>query len=127
MTVTLTLSQLLVGLLIVAAIVLVVFLAVAVAKLLPGLKSLSSILQDAEVLVGDAKDGVADVKVTVGKVTKAVDGLADEVNSKKGLGATISNVAHTATSVMGIIREREDREYERERREFERERRRNKN
>ena len=79
MTVTLTLSQLLVGLLLIAAIVLVIYLAIAVANLLPGLKSLSHILNDAEVLVGDAKEGVSNVKVTVGKVTNAVDNLADEV------------------------------------------------
>lgn len=123
MSVTITLTDFLVAILILVAIVLLIYLIVAVAKLIPGLKSLSSILQNADVLVDDAKDGVSNVKVTVGKVTEAVDTLADDLNAKKGLGAAVSNVAHATTSIMGVLREREDREYERERREWERERR----
>lgn len=121
-TVTLNLSEVLIGLLIIAGIVLLIYMTVAVARLLPGLKSLSSLLKDAETLVGDAKNGVADLKETAGKISTAVGGLADDLTAKKGLSATLSSAIRTVTSIIAILREREDREYEKKRRAFERER-----
>lgn len=102
MTITLTLTELLIGLLIIAGIGVLISLMVLIIKAIPGIKHLTKILANAATLtddgvvaVGEAKEAITVVKGTVtdvmslasankGKVKGAVD-LAKAVASLKGL------------------------------------------
>ena len=102
MTITLTLTELLIGLLIIAGIGVLISLMVLIIKAIPGIKHLTKILENAATLtddgvvaVGEAKEALTVVKGTVtdvmslasankGKVKGAVD-LAKALVSLKGL------------------------------------------
>lgn len=102
MTITLTLTELLIGLLIIAGIGVLISLMVLIIKAIPAIKHLTKVLENAATLtddgvvaVGEAKEALTVVKGTVtdvmtlasankGKVKGAVD-LAKAVASLKGL------------------------------------------
>lgn len=105
MTITLTLTELLIGLLIIAGIGVLISLMVLIIKAIPSIKHLTKIMENAATLtddgvvaVGEAKQALTVVRGTVtdvmslasankGKVKGAVD-LAKAVASLKGLADT---------------------------------------
>lgn len=110
MTITLTLTELLIGLLIIAGIGVLISLMVLIIKAIPGVKHLTKIMENAATLtddgvvaVGEAKQALTVVRGTVtdvmslasankGKVKGAVD-LAKAVASLKGLADSFKSAS----------------------------------
>lgn len=110
MTITLTLTELLIGLLIIAGIGVLISLMVLIIKAIPGIKHLTKIMENAATLtddgvvaVGEAKQALTVVRGTVtdvmslasankGKVKGAVD-LAKAVASLKGLADSFKSAS----------------------------------
>ena len=104
MTISLTLTELLLGLLIIAGIVVLVYLAIVLKNLVPTLKSVANITAETEVIIKDVKDKteglgdtLADTVEAIGDVNRAFQGNQSVLNAA-------TNLVNAATSLAGLTR-----------------------
>ena len=108
--VTISLTELLVGILVVAAIVLVIYLIVMVGKLLPSLSHLEKILADAEVIVKDVRETSGDAKGAVTKLSASLVDVSDLLKGNKSFVAAGSNLVNAAASLRGLMKQDSDKD-----------------
>lgn len=104
MTFTLTLTDLLLAVLIVAGILVLVRLAQVLKELLPTLRSVANITADAEQLTQKAKEKAEGMDEII---DNAKDGLATMARALKGNQSVLkgaSNLANAATSLIGLLK-----------------------
>lgn len=104
MNVTISLQGLLIAVLLVAAIVVLIFLAVLIAKLLPTIKKLNAVLDDAkEVSAFAAKEtGKADGILT--GMGDSVSAIAANLSANRSTIKNLSSLVGAATSIIGVAK-----------------------
>ena len=110
MAITISLTELLLAMLILAGIILLIYLIVMVAKLLPSLKSLSKILSDVEVISGVAKDTTVDAKGAFKKLSGSVTDVADMLKGNKSIVSAGSSLVNAAAALKGLTKKSQDSE-----------------
>lgn len=102
--VTVDLKSLVLVLLLLALIVLVVYLIIMVANLIPSLKKLSRILDDAKTVTGIVQEKAVETKPAIDDLTKAVAGFASAAKGNETSIASVSNLAKAMSSMVSIIK-----------------------
>ena len=110
MAITISLTELLLAMLILAGIILLIYLIVMVAKLLPSLKSLSKILSDVETMSGVAKDATVDAKGAFKKLSGSVVDLSEMLKGNKSIVSAGSSIVNAAAAVKGLVKKSSDSE-----------------
>ena len=110
MTFTITLTELLVAVLIVAAIVVLIKLAQVLSALIPTLKSLQNITADAEDLTSFAKEKAEGLDEVLDDAKVGVASMAKAIKGEQNIIMSVGNIANAATSIMGVMKKNKDEE-----------------
>jgi len=102
--VTIDLKALLIGLLLLAAIVLVVFAAIVMANLVTTIKKLNVILDDTQTVTGIIKEKADETKPVVDDLSSAVVSFASGLKGNETSIASLSNLAKSLSSMVSIIK-----------------------
>jgi len=110
-TITFTVQQLLTWILLVAAIIAVIILIVVLVKMSESMKNLSktldqasTLLNDVDQVVKDAKDISYDTKRTVRRVSHSVNGICKIADSKKGSIRAAGDLVNASASLASLLR-----------------------
>lgn len=104
MTFTVTLTELLLGLLILAGVVVLIALAVVLFNAVPSVKSLNIILSNTADLTEDAKVGVADAKVIVSDLKSSAASVKSMVDGNQGTLSSLANIAKAGASMINLVK-----------------------
>lgn len=110
MTVTITLKGLLLTLLAVLGMVLLIYLILLIRKLIGTLRQVDEILADAKVVSGVASDKAQKVDGIIDDAGDAVGSIVDAIKGNQSVVAAASSLVNTFSSVIGLVRGREDTE-----------------
>lgn len=102
MTITLTLTELLIGLLIIAGIGVLISLMVLIIKAIPGVKHLTKIMENAATLTDDGVLMVAEAKEAVGVVKGTVTDVMALASANKGKVKGAVDLAKAVASLKGL-------------------------
>ena len=102
--ITLDLKALLIGLLLLACIVMVVFITIAVANLTTTLKKVNVILDDTQTVTGIVNEKAKETKPVVDDLSSALVGFASGLKGNETSIASLSNLAKSLSSMVSIIR-----------------------
>lgn len=102
MTITLTLTELLIGLLIIAGIGVLISLMVLIIKAVPGVKHLNKIMANAETLTDEAVVGVEDAKEAISVVKGTVTDVMSLASANKGKIKGAVDLAKAVASLKGL-------------------------
>ena len=103
MTITFTLTELLLGLLILAGIGVLVSLMVLIIKLIPGLKHLTRIMENAATLTDDGVAAVGEAKEAITVVKGTVTDVMTLASENKGKIKGAVDAAKALASLRGLI------------------------
>lgn len=103
MTITLTLTELLIGLLIIAGIGVLISLMVLIIKAIPGIKHLTKILANAATLTDDGVVAVGEAKEALTVVKGTVTDVMALASANKGKVKGTVDLAKAVASIKGVI------------------------
>jgi len=110
MTISLTLTELLLGLLIIAGIVVLVYLAMVLKNLIPTLKSVANITAETEVLIGEVKEKTAGLGDTLADTVDALGDVNKAIKGNQSMVGAATSLVNAATSLAGLTKKgRRDR------------------
>ena len=110
MTISITLSELLLALLIIAGIVALVYVAIVLKNLVPTLKSLANIAADAEVVVKEVREKSEGLGDTLSDTVKALGSVNDAFKGNQSVVKAATNLVNAATSLAGITKKEKNKE-----------------
>lgn len=102
--ISIDLNALLYIILIVAAIILLIFLTVAVAQLIKSLKKVNVILDDVSTVSGIVSEKAVETKPVVDDLSKAMLSFANAAKGNESTVASISSIAKSISSLVSIIK-----------------------
>ena len=102
--VTIDLKALLIGLLLAALIVMVVFLTMLLANLITTVKKLNGVLDDTKTVTGIVKEKADETKPVVDDLSSALVGFASGLKGNETNIASLSNLAKSLSSMVNIIK-----------------------
>ena len=105
MEITISLTQLLLGMLIIAGIVFVIYLIVLIGKLIPAMKHLTKVLENAEKLTDEAVVGVESAKETITKVGASVRNVAEVMDGNQGMIKNATSLVKAGASLVGMFKD----------------------
>ncbi|HPX71181.1 MAG TPA: hypothetical protein PL035_03545 [Bacillota bacterium] len=106
--ITLSVTELLIGLLIMAGIGVLISLMVLIIKTIPGVAHLQTILKNTSELTSDAVAGVADAKAVVANVKTSVDNICGAVN--QGKLSSIINIVKAVANMSNAAKNKETKQ-----------------
>ena len=104
MTISLTLTELLLGLLIIAGIVVLVYLAIVLKNLIPTLKSVANITAETEVIVKDVKEKTEGLGDTLHDTVDALGGVNRAIKGNQSVVGATTSLVNAATSLAGLAK-----------------------
>ena len=104
MQITLDIKDVLIGLLIIAAVVLLIFLTVLVANAIKSVKKLNGILDDASVVTGIVQEKAQETKPVVDDLSSALVSFSRAAKGEESNIASLSSVAKSISSLIAIIK-----------------------
>ena len=104
MNVTISLQALLIAILIVTAIVVLIFLAVLIAKLIPTIKKLNDVLDDAKQVTSFAADQTNKADGIITGMGDSVSAIATNLKANKNTIKNLSSLVGAATSIIGVAK-----------------------
>ena len=102
--ITIDVKQVLIGLLLLAAVVLVIFLIVMVANLTKTLKKVNGILDDASSVTTIVHEKAEEVKPMVDELSGAVLSFASAMKGNESSIASISSISKALSSMVSVIK-----------------------
>ncbi|MBQ7702750.1 MAG: hypothetical protein IJT40_00080 [Firmicutes bacterium] len=104
MNVTISLQTLLIAILIVAAIVVLIFIAVLIAKLLPTIKKLNDVLDDAKQVTAFAANQTNKADGIITGMGDSVSAIATNLKANRNTIKNLSSLVGAATSIIGVAK-----------------------
>ncbi|MBR5739879.1 MAG: hypothetical protein IKX81_01155 [Firmicutes bacterium] len=104
MNVTISLQALLIAILIVTAIVVLIFLAVLIARLLPTIKKLNDVLDDAKQVTAFAADQTNKADGILTGMGDSVSAIATNLRANRNTIKNLSSLVGAATSIIGVAK-----------------------
>ena len=104
MTFTLTLTDLLLAVLIVAGIIVLLRLAQVLKELIPTLKSVSTIAADAEILTEKVKTKAEGMDEIIDNAKDGLAGIALALKGNQSIVKGMGNLVNATTSLIGLIK-----------------------
>lgn len=106
MTITVSLIDALLIILIIFAIVLLYQLIVLIRNLLPSVKSMAKIMDDTSVITGAAKVGAEDVAGLVSELSGSISDVVGILHGNKSRLSAITNLTNTLTNLVALVKSR---------------------
>lgn len=103
MTITLTLTELLIGLLIIAGIGALISLMVLLIKTVPAIKHLTKVLENVEVITDDGVTAVGEAKEAITTIKGTVDDVMTMASANKGKVKGAVDLAKAVASLKGLV------------------------
>jgi len=104
MTITLSVQEALIGILIIAAIILVIYLIVILSKLKPTLEKLDRVLDEVEVITGTTANKVEQVDEIIAGVGDSVSTVVGALKGNQSLLLGATNFLNAAASLCGVVK-----------------------
>ena len=95
------LGKFLIGL---ALLVLIIYCIVFVSKLIPAVKKLHKVLDDAQTITSIASEGVQTAKDIVGDVSTSVSTISGILKGNQSVLAALTNIVNAVTSLTGLVK-----------------------
>ena len=102
--VTIDVKQLLIGLLLLAAVVLIVFLIIAVSHLITTLKKVNGILDDTSAVTTIVHEKADETKPLVDELSGAVMSFASAMKGNESSIASLSSISKALSSMVSVIK-----------------------
>ena len=90
-----------------ALLLVLIYVAVLIKNLIPAAKSLTKILNDAEVISGIAAETAQDAQVMVGDAKKAVSTVADIVKGNQSIISALTSIINATASLRNLVKRAE--------------------
>lgn len=110
LTITISLQDLLVLVMMVLGIVALIYFIIILARLTPAMKSLQNIMQDAEQMTSQAKGSMESVSGIVSDLTQSASGLNEIISGNKSGFKAATNLVNAMAGLVGIVRSGEKSE-----------------
>lgn len=88
----------------IALVVFIIYCIILVRNLIPAIKTLNRVLEDAERITGAAANGVEEAQKTIVNVSQSVAALSDSLKNNGGFVQGITSLIKAATSFIGTFK-----------------------
>ena len=104
MTISLTLTELLLGLLIIAGIVVLVYLAIVLKNLIPTLKNVANITAETDIIVKEVHEKTEGLGDTLADTVSALGDVNRAFKGNQSMVGAATNLVNAATSLAGLTK-----------------------
>ncbi|NMA94027.1 MAG: hypothetical protein GX975_05135 [Clostridiales bacterium] len=108
-TITISIQELLLGALILAALVAMIYIIVLIARLLPGMKALSSALEDLAHISSVAREDIDSAHTIVSNISGSVSEISKLISSNKSGVSAITHIINAAAGLAKLAKDKKDK------------------
>lgn len=104
MTISLTLTELLLGLLIVAGIIVLIYLAIVLKNLIPTLKNVASITAETDVIVREMKEKTEGLGDTIQETVRAIGDVNEAFRGNQSTVSAATSIINAASGLAALTK-----------------------
>ncbi len=108
-TITIPVQGLFLGALLLTAIIAMIYIIVLLARLLPGMKALSSALEDLAHISAVARQDVDSAHAIVSNISGSVSEISKLISSNKSGVSAITNIVNAAAGLAKLMKDKKDK------------------